>query len=192
LEISRSLLIKVILDDLSKARSVIPVWSYSIRSLICRIWWFTNQGSLLQRSRTRRLAPIMDRFLPESRVRLSNDKATEITPTLSLSCPGSLSNSIRASSLCTIASVGKTVRSHMQVSAYLKGHGEASVPHAVPLDIGEIEWCVQWLSAFRHAENKILVLCVQVQECTCSVALLLCCYILFEPEASDASNGGVL
>jgi hypothetical protein len=55
---------------------------------------------------------------------------------------------------------GQTVRSHMQVSAYLESDGEASVPHTVPLDVGKIEWRVQWLSAFRHAENEILVLCV--------------------------------
>ena len=72
--------------------------------------------------------------------------------------------------------------------AYLESHGEAGVPHTIPLHVGQVEWRVQWLSAFRHAADEILVLLVQVQESTCSVALLLCRHILLEAKAGDAGD----
>jgi hypothetical protein len=81
---------------------------------------------------------------------------------------------------------------HTPQKVYLECDGEASVPHTIPLNVGQVEWRVQWLSAFWHATDEVLVLFVQVQESTCSVSLLLCCHVLFEPEASDAGDGGGL
>lgn len=82
--------------------------------------------------------------------------------------------------------------SHVPQEAYLESDGETSVPHAISLHVGQVKWRIQWLSAFRHAADEILVLLVQVQECTCSISLLVGCNVLLEAEASDACDGGGL
>jgi len=78
---------------------------------------------------------------------------------------------------------------HTRREVYLESDGEASVPHTIPLHVGQVEWRVQWLSALRHAADEILVLLVQVQEGACSVSLLIWRHILLEAKAGDAGDG---
>lgn len=70
---------------------------------------------------------------------------------------------------------------------YLKRNYEPQIPDAVSLDIGEVQRCIQRLPSYRHGDDEILMLSVQPENSSCTIAFLLWRDRRLEAEARDAS-----
>lgn len=122
---------------------------YIVHSLGISMPCLTTQGSLLRRSRTRKPVPEAGLSLPKPHCQC--DVRAVACPsrmrTLSLSCPGSLSNSSRASSLyyCVRTTIFNLTHRHRR---YLERNSKPSIPYAVSLDIRQIKRRIERLTTF--------------------------------------------
>jgi hypothetical protein len=158
-----------------KGLGLIGSW-YSSHFLHLSYWIHSTTRYLIGRKERRGLShspakivlfdKIIHKHLLEQRIRLllrslsetnqstRQDPSTQLT--FNLSCPGSLSNSNLASSLCRNSSA-LTPFHPIRRCHYLESHRKPHIPHTIPLDIRQIERRVQRLASLGHSNQKLLM-----------------------------------